>query len=348
MKRFMMIAAALAIAAAADAFELREGRIKLVVNEQTARFSLYYLADITKNVYVPLLYDQEPRTSFPSLSLDGKVFRLGDSAEYRYTIGKGEKEAYIEYRSSFCVVRQTFSFIPSEGSDMTDGIAIRFELENVSDRDITVGIRYLLDTYLGEKNGKHFSVGSRDKLASEYSLSGAFEERKFTTPSDTATSYAFMLAGEGVTKPDRVLFANWKRLYDGGWAIDIVPTRDFNLYPYSVNDSAVAVYYEPVKLRKGAIRTVSLLMGIDAPGGFTAKLPDSPTDREPELPSSVLTSPQSGSVDRSVDVKTDLIAIRELLDRLQMKLNSGETLTPEETAEFLTILERLKKRKESY
>ncbi len=347
MKRVFLMAVAFACAISAGAFELREGRIKLVINERTARFSLYYLADVAKNQYVPLVYDQEPRTSFPTLSIDGKTHRLGDSAEYRFTVGKGEREAFIEYRSSFCAVRQTFSFIASTGSDMVDGVAIRIEIENVSDRDITVGVRYLLDTWLGEKSGRHFSIGNKEKLATEYGLSGAFVERKFTSPSDSTAALACMLSGEGVTKPDKVQFANWKRLYDGGWAIEISGTRDFNLYPYSVNDSAVALFYEPALLRKGAIRSITMLMGNDTEAGFAIKRTDTktPETTEPSVPSTV-TAPAASGTDKVVAAKTDIVAIRELIEKIDTALASGAT--PGEIAEYRTVLERLLKRRESF
>jgi hypothetical protein len=70
-----------------------------------------------------------------------------------------------------------------------------------------------------------------------------------------------------------VVFANWKRLNDASWSYTTSSARNFNLLPYSVNDSAVAQYYEPRKVAKGTGFTVTMCMGKYSPAGFVLKKP---------------------------------------------------------------------------
>ena len=65
------------------------------------------------------------------------------------------------------------------------------------------------------------------------------------------------LSGDGITDPDRVVVANWKRLNDASWTYESNQTRDFSLLPYSIDDSAIALYYEPATVASSTIRTAT-------------------------------------------------------------------------------------------
>ena len=60
-----------------------------------------------------------------------------------------------------------------------------------------------------------------------------------------------MLDNNIVTSPDKVIFSNWKRLDESGWTLNVKDGRNFNLLPYSINDSAVSHYYEPIRIPQG-------------------------------------------------------------------------------------------------
>ena len=75
----------IACAIGLQALEAREGLVKLVVDESTARISVYRLVDVTKDRYEPLFSIRDPRTSFATLSVDGRLYKLGDAAEFRPT-----------------------------------------------------------------------------------------------------------------------------------------------------------------------------------------------------------------------------------------------------------------------
>ena len=220
------------------ALEIKEGRMRVVIDTRNGRMAFYYLADMTGNQYVPLLYDQESRTSYPTLVIDQRTYKLGESGDFRISVNRQPGGALIEYRSAFCILRQRISFVSSTASSLADGVSIQFEIENVSERDYSAGLRYLLDTWLGEKSGRHFTSPATGTLQGEALLSGQFPERWMLSSGDSAT--VAVLLDKPSTRPDRVLFANWKRINDAPWIFDASATRGFTLLPYSINDSALA------------------------------------------------------------------------------------------------------------
>lgn len=337
MKRFLsFLILACALGSSVFALEVRDGRMRLVVDERSGRFALYYLADVTKNRYVPLLYDQETRTTYPTLLVDQKPYKLGDAPEFRTTVSKDASGGVaIEYRSSFCVVRQSLSFSTSTGASLSDGIIISMTIENVSQKDGSFGLRYLLDTWLGEKAGTHFIAASGAVLNTEVLYGADSAEPWLKSPGDAGASLQVSFSAPA-TRPDRVIAANWKRLNDAPWTIEPNPARSFTLLPYSVNDSAMALYYDPVVVRPGASRTLALVLGNENAG--------------PQRAASAQPQPSAGAVPDNApfDMMADLIAVRSVIDAIDTALSSGSALGTEEQAGLEATLKRLEARKVAY
>ena len=63
--------------------------------------------------------------------------------------------------------------------------------------------------------------------------------------------------------PDFLHFANWKRLDDTPWKLKFTEGRSFNYFPYSVNDSAVCYFYEPVEIHPGDLVSYTVLLSTE-------------------------------------------------------------------------------------
>ncbi len=344
-RRIPRVAAALALLLAAAApclaLEAKEGLVKIVVDEGNARVSIFRLVDIAKGKYESFLYDQDPRTTFATLSVDGKQARLGDAADYRFTARRSETGLTIEFKSSFCSVRESVDFVRSSGSALADGVKIGFELENVSERDASLGLRLLVDTYLAEKSGLHFATDKNQRVQNEAELTRATGEAWLSTPGDKS-SFMIQLAGEGVDSPDRVLLANWKRLSDAPWGFDANGQRNFTLVPYSINDSAAALFWEPIAVPRGSVRRISIAMGAFNEKGYSLAQTKSQTEKIFEA-----TVLGSASADPAAGLATDLVGVRDLITRIDLALSSGNA-TPEEIAAWKKILDLLEERKKGY
>jgi hypothetical protein len=273
-RTLLLLAALGAALAPLGALEVSNGQVKLTLHEGIGRFSVAGLARSSGGSYTPLLVAQDPRTSMVSLLVADRVIRLGESSDFRETAEKTTTGARFTWTSKQLVVTETFSFIGEPGADSASGVRVDLEVKNVSTRDVTVGVRYLFDTWLGEASAVHFRTDTVSGLTREMTVSGADRPAYWVSPlADDPDGFGFqcMLSGEGVTVPDRIVFANWKRLSDAPWSYTTSATRTFSQAPYSLNDSAVGQYYDAQPLARAATITVTLALGRASPSGLTLK-----------------------------------------------------------------------------
>jgi hypothetical protein len=347
-KAFAISALILASALSLCALEAKEGLVKLVVSESNARISLYRLTDVAKNRYEALIFDQDPRTSFATLSVDGKLYRLGDSSDLRSTVTRTDSGVRIEFRSSSFVVRQDLDFARSAGAALADGIRVTFALENISEREVSLGLRYLVDTWLAEKSGTHFYTDKRPRVNVETAILRSDADAWIGTPigpypQATKSGFMVQISGDGVDRPDKVLLSNWKRLSDATWGYEANSQRNFTLAPYSINDSAAALFWEPVSVARGGTRNLSFAMGCLNEKGYPAA--DGKTSTEQIFAATVLGAP---APDASTSMAADLVAVRDLIGRMDRSLAEGRALSPDELAAWKKILDRLEERKKGY
>lgn len=335
-RRILAIGLSLLIAAsAAGAQELSNGRMRVRIDPRNGSFTVHYMADVVRRQFVALLDDKEARTSFPTLYLDQRAIRLGEAPEFRVSVSTEQGAALISYRSSTAVVRQRLDFTTSPGAATADGIAVSFEIENISDRDMQVGLRYLLDTWLGERDGSHFVLPNAGVLAGETLLAGDFNEGHIVSPGSGAALYLPFSAP--ATRPDRVVAANWKRLSDAAWTIEVNASRGYTLMPYSINDSALALYFEPQALRRGERRSVAVILSAATPGAYATAA--RPADASPT--GTIAIAP-------NLDIMADLITARKLLEALNAALAAAAPPGADELAAFEALLKRLEERKAGY
>lgn len=344
-RKLLFAAAALLALSAAGALDLRDGRMLLALDERTARFSVHFLADAARNRYISLLSEQDARTSYPTLSWDGKTYRLGEAADFKFSVLREGTGAVVEYRSSFAVVRQAFSFIRSRGSPETNGISVEFTLENISGKSASSGLRFLLDTYQGERSKRHFEIEGRGFVSAEISLTGSAVPGRISTPGDSGASLQIQLSGEGITRPNRLVLANWKRINDAEWSFEASPGRSFTLLPFSIDDSAAVLYFEPSELRSGGKLVLRTILGNTSEFGFSAP-PLSGGLAGSQTAESL--SPMTVAPDPFVGARTDIAALREILSRIDALLSAGGSPDPVQLAELRRLLDNIRTRTKEY
>lgn len=324
MKRvlFLVLLAAF-VAGSSLALTISNSRLELTLHEQNGRFSLYAVAENGRKT--SLLVEDDPRTTILTVLAGSKIYRMGDSFEFRQTVsGEGETAAFA-WTSSSLVITQTFNL---DGATLTMNI----QVENVSEQDLRIGIRYLLDTYLGEKS-EHFTAdGLPVKTETDYVWATPYE---IISSDGENNRLVILTTGSDITEPDRIVLANWKRLNDSSWDFEANQTRDFSLLPYSINDSAVALYYEPQSVPSKTSRSVSLKM-------------------KWEDPSAVIPTSQSGGTTRGSDeseelredIRDEMIKIDSLIIRIDTLINSDDPPDASDIEEITSSLDELEERKE--
>ena len=274
-----------------QALEMYIGDIKLILHEETGSISLYSTESLTSEDYTSLLLEQDPGTSGIGLLLDNDLYNPGMSYKFQQSIFKTPKGAKFVWNSNMVLVEERFSAVQSKYSQVADGIKIEILIKNTSERVINVGLKFILDTWLGEKTNNHFYLSDGTRVRSEKKLTKYMPTYWLSSEdAQDKTGLLVMLNGEGLTIPDEVVFANWKRINSSMWKFKSVSKRNFNLQPYSINDSAVCHYYNPELLKPSETRQIVLLMGKPSKNGFT----DSPISVSSNpLPSASPSAPPS-------------------------------------------------------
>jgi hypothetical protein len=374
----ILIAALVAIAVPLGALEVTNGMVKLTLHEGIGRFSLAGLGQATGASFTPLLVAQDPRSSMVSILVSDRVIRLGESSDYLEAVEKTATGARFTWTSKQLVVTETFSFIGAPGSDVASGVRIDLQVKNVSEQDLTVAVRYLFDTWLGEASSVHFRTDTVAGLTRELTVTKDERPAYWVSPlADNAEGFGLqcMLSGEGVTVPDRVVFANWKRLSDSAWSYTTSAARTFSQAPYSMNDSAVGQYYDPQPILRGESITVTLALGRASPAGLTlqtaattvaaAETPAPATAAEtPAVEAPAVEAPAETAVaeapaveapaeptpapDPVTEARTNLASINELLRTIDRLLADGSAITAEELAALEQSIAALKERSALY
>ena len=346
-KYFLILIIILFSVFSAWSLELKEGRIKLVLHESSGRISVFYQDKLISDDYTSLLLKQDPRTSGIILLVNDKTTRLGDTFEFDQSVSETRSGAEFNWISKTLNVTESFSFVTSPGNSIADGIKIEITIENISEETLSIGLKYLFDTWLGEDNKQkiHFYTSDRAEIKDETVLQGILPDYWVSSAAyDSTTGLLMMLDNTVVTAPDKVIFANWKRLDESGWTLNTKAGRNFNLLPYSINDSAVAHYYDPIRIPRGSKRKIILVMGNVSKTGFSNTEKTEDTSTLDDLYNRVSTDTVEGnfnSVENSI--KNELTLTEDLITHIDRLIESDEPLTESELETLNIMIDKLEK-----
>jgi hypothetical protein len=292
--------------------------------------------------YEAFFVDQDPRTSFLSIMVNDRIYKLGETSVFRTRTGGTRQNPAIIFESSFLSVTQEFTFIKTPGSQASNGVRITLRLENRASRQASVGIRLLLDTNLGEGGSQpHFLIDSRP-VSSETLIENGGTEERWVSRNNRLSLMGSMAAGE--RRPDAVHFANWKRLSDVSWKLAYSAGRNFNYPPYSVGDSAVCYYFNPLPLARGETQDFSLYLSSEDEQGFYIQNTALGENISRFLTESIALPDTASDANTPVDNavrQSDINLLKELIDRIDGYIAS-ESITDEELAAIETVIGRLK------
>lgn len=329
-------------------FELTKGNMKLILDENLGTFSLYDVRNQQKPV--SLLVDSDPRTSGLYIFVDDKVHRMGRNASFRQTLETNANGAALVWTSASLRITQSFTFTRSSGSTVEDGILMKVKVDNLSQTAQEIGIRILLDTLRGENGGSHFTLAGGVEVARETALSRNFPAY-WVSGDPSGTALQLMVNARGTTLPSQIVFANWKRLDSVNWIYQ-GRDRNFNYLPYSVNDSAVSHWYDPVMVEANLSREIMVPLGLYSATGHTAAGSASPASPGPSG-SSGDSIPQTPVVRDNPDVfiddlRDDLYKVNQILLLIEEAIRTEEESGGVDPSELESQVMDLEKRKLQY
>ncbi len=226
---------------AGAALDVRDGLVRVATDDLTLSPMIYRLTNIAgKSKYEPLWFNGDPRTSFIAVNVDGRIYRMGSTQEYQTTQRRIQNGVEIEYRSVTNRVTQRIMLAALAGSRVANGFIMQLEVENYTSRDMKIMLKQVCDTWLGESSGNHFALASNPRVTDEMFLNHDANELYIVSPGENAS---IALLFDAAPRPDSVVIANWKRLSDSQFFYDSELMRGFTLSPYSINDSALGLYW---------------------------------------------------------------------------------------------------------
>jgi hypothetical protein len=239
-----------------------DGFIRLILNENNGSFSLLYLAEPSSMRYVPLFNSRQPSASYLSVSFNGSVHRLGQSGAFRTRMERVEDYPAFIFESPSLTVTQVFTPIRTVSSEHVNGVMITITMMNTGTSRASIGLRMLIDTDLEDYQRRNRFLTSNRIITSETLIEGDSGERFWISRGQNIAlmgSIVNPINPHGPV-PDFVHFANWKRFNDTPWRLRYSEGRSFNNLPYSVRDSAVCYYFEPVPLDSGRSITHTIFL----------------------------------------------------------------------------------------
>ncbi|MCL2719994.1 MAG: hypothetical protein FWD47_01470 [Treponema sp.] len=225
------------------AADIKVGNIRLVLNERTGAYVLYYL----DGRRYEQLFNRSQSTSYTSIYIDGNVSRLG-SRPFRTRYENRNGIPSIIFESPNLRVTKSFTFIMTGNSQQINGVMVTYNVLNIGNTNTIVGLRMLLDTSLGEGRGRIPFISNSRNITDETLIRDASGERYWISRGPKVSLMGSIRNPLDNTEkaPDFIYFANWKRLNEAPWMLDYSEGRAFG------NDSAVCYFYEPALLSPGS------------------------------------------------------------------------------------------------
>jgi hypothetical protein len=293
------------------------------IEPQTMSFGLEVLPGRQGGPHKRLMFDRLGRTNNVCIRVDGQDFLFGHRGlifsrggtnaaqvpgvarwlEMRGSLGRDRKGRKRDgARSVFQVdgpdverrlrveVMQTVEVVPGEQSGRLDTCLVRYRLLNRDDAPHDVGIRFLLDTYIGDNDGVPFTIPGQPGLCSTRrsfdraddvpDYIQALEHDDLQSPGTVA--HLQFRVGTALEAPGRVLLGGYpdaplRQLghpeangWYTGWEVPfvtiraLVQGRDQLVNPprQPVPDSAVTLYWDVRRLEPGGKREVGFSYGL--------------------------------------------------------------------------------------
>jgi hypothetical protein len=294
---FLSLAALLAGAHAGDKGGAKKGpaagkRKVLYRLNPSMQFDLFLVDAGGKRHKLTYASEEGKSNNLVFVSIDGKTFVFGVDSEAKLppglhggkwetkkaALGKGpDGNERLGHKSVWLAgkvrVTQTLEIVPSRDGSL-DACLITYHVENTDDQPHKIGLRVVVDVYVGENDAPAFALPNTDKLiTTSADLRGkdipyaakALEKSNLKDPG--VVGYFTLRPGAGVEGPERFTIThfppeeNIKDLL--AWEI---PVRNMKLGPDDPGDAAVVMYWDAREVKGGGQRRMGFAYG----GGVAA------------------------------------------------------------------------------
>jgi hypothetical protein len=275
---------------------------------KTMRFGLEMLGEPdpkNPDLFKRLTFDRWGRTNNTCVRIDGREALFGHDlrgkprgrwVEREAPLGQdasgrerqGLRSTWLWPDSNIRLTQQV-EVVPGSQSRLLDTCLVRYTLENADSEPHDVGVRFMLDTFIGANDGVPFYVPGRSEPCNtqlrfdrpdevpDFIQALENDTGDLSNPGTVATLQ--FRVGQGLEAPERVTLGGWpnERLREFGvtqaaglstlWEVPVVPMKELvrlaqGRWTNAEPDSAVAIYWGPKTLPPGGRRDVGFTYGL--------------------------------------------------------------------------------------
>jgi len=271
----------------------------------------------------PILFGHpHPYTSVTTIWVDGKALIYGSNdgvlVEDPYASHDGKS---IERRWDFqnIEIKQKISLTKSEWSEnkYEDTAQIQYIITNNDNLSHEVGVRILLDTMLGDDDAMPIRTSNYSYTPFEYDFYSPNIPSWWRATVHEGNKIFFSVRGtlkdHGATLPDRFSIVNWSNIFSTKWGYKTNPDLEV------INDSGVALWWEPAVIEPGKVKIVCTFVGLG----------ELEPDKEPPYTQNHIPAKNAINVPRNINIQLDVLDDYLGVDTTTVSMEvNGEKVAP--------------------
>lgn len=179
----------------------------------------------------------------------------------------------MRYEKERIDITQTVEIIAGEQTRLYDTALVTYQIHNGDDLPHNVGLRAMIDTYIGLIDGVPFLVAPTDKAAAQLvdtkielakeaipSFFRALESDKLADPNAAVVEMGLRV--KGCEAPEKVVLCHWPQEWGASEARWDWPYTAMNEPKGREKDSCVVLYWGRVNMKAGEKRTLAYTLGL--------------------------------------------------------------------------------------
>lgn len=234
---------------------LQDGTVRMETVRESGAV-LFYVVN-GKKTYPAVKTSEYGQSNYLSIFSGAKEYRLNKfghcSYSYDVTTSSITETMLVKDIAEVVAVYQLDKYSPKDKD--TNCVRVNISIKNLAQKKSVLALKAVYNLCLGENRQAHYSTAALKSIGSEYLMIPSKQD-PWIISSDGQNAVEFVLYGKNVTPPKKAVMAN-KDVIDLSTPITLFnPGNTFHSI-LSYNDSALALFWDPVEIEKDSIVSYS-------------------------------------------------------------------------------------------